>query len=136
MKVGLSKRARSPRLLLALALVLTGVTFVVQVVLPVQWQVHCRFHEWTGLPCPACGATRCAELLAGGHLAEAARMQPLLFGFAGLLVPFLLYLIPALLLNWPLPRVELEGRKDWVRLLAGIAVIVTANWIYLIIQQA
>ncbi len=38
----------------------------------------CQFHQWTGLNCPGCGATRAAHALLHGNLALAMRDNALL----------------------------------------------------------
>jgi len=52
---------------------------------------RCPFHEWTGLQCPGCGATRAIAALLHAHFAEAWRLNalavtllPLLVGYAAL----------------------------------------------------
>lgn len=62
-------------------------------------------------------------------------MQPLLFGSMVILLPLLAYSIPALLLNWPLPHLRLQNRKEQIRLLTGITLLILANWAYLIIKH-
>jgi len=42
---------------------------------------RCVFHAATGLHCPGCGTLRGAHLLMHGHLAEALRMNALVFLF-------------------------------------------------------
>jgi len=37
----------------------------------------CLFRAWTGIPCPACGATRAGMLLSHFHLADAFALNPL-----------------------------------------------------------
>ena len=37
----------------------------------------CPFHEYLGILCPGCGATRALAALLRGHLTEALRLNPL-----------------------------------------------------------
>jgi len=114
---------------------MTGVTLLAQTLLPAPFQLHCRLHAATGLPCPGCGASRCGELLLAGQWTEAALLQPLLFGGVILLLPFLTYLLPALVLDWPVPHIQSESKKERLQWAAGLSFLVVANWAYLIVQS-
>src|SRR5688572_15343005 len=39
----------------------------------------CIWREMTGVPCPSCGATRCARAIVSGSLGTAFVMNPLIF---------------------------------------------------------
>jgi hypothetical protein len=39
----------------------------------------CLFREWTGIPCPTCGATRMVAALLSGDVVVAAAWNPMLF---------------------------------------------------------
>ena len=135
MKYGIYISSLTRRAMWALALILTGGTILAQLFLPARFQVQCRFHALTGLPCPGCGASRCGALLLDGRLKDAFLMQPLLCTMTILLLPLLLYAGPALLFGWPLPLVRFENAKEKRRLLAGIALVMLLNWIYLLFRQ-
>jgi hypothetical protein len=87
----------------------------------------CSFHAWTGLPCPGCGVTTAACLVAHGELERAFLTQP--FGAA---LALGLVLFPA----WAALQV-LRGRDlgrrwpTWVSrtLLAGGALLALGAWI-------
>ncbi len=135
MKIALSKCPTTQRRLWALALSMAAATILAQLWLPAQWQLHCGFHSLTGLPCPGCGASRCGLLMIGGHWREAALLQPLFFAGAVVFLSFLPYAIPALLLNWPLPVIQLDNRKERVQFAATIIVLVLVNWTYLMLHH-
>lgn len=134
MKVGLTNCSVTQRMLWALGVVLTASAVMLQLMLPAGMQLKCRFHDLTGLPCPTCGSSRSLALLMEGRIPDAFHLQPLLTCIILLLIPALAYFIPALLLNWPLPRIQIErGRiKYW---LAAPAALMAANWIYLCCRQ-
>lgn len=92
----------------------------------------CLFHRLSGLPCPACGTTRCMHALLRLDPAEAWRVQPLMSTVLPLLALWLLY--TALALRWDWPRVHVAGlnRRDRWMLVGAGAVLVLSNWAYLI----
>ncbi len=90
----------------------------------------CALREWTGWPCPTCGATRATVALARFRVGEAMGLNPLaavsvlLFLAGGLLAP-----------AWvarraPLPVATGGGSRRWK--LALLATIL-ANWAYLVV---
>ena len=135
MKFSVSQTTTTRRGLWALGLLMTGGAILAQLFLPDRFQLQCRFHAWTGLPCPGCGASRCGALLLDGRLMEAFAMQPFFCFLAIILIPLLLYLGPALLFGWPLPRIHFENRHEKRRLITGIALVLLLNWIYLLLRQ-
>jgi len=54
----------------------------------------CRFHAWTGIPCPGCGLTRSFCAISHGALHDAWRLNP--FGFLFFAVALLLLAHPLL----------------------------------------
>ncbi len=135
MKIVPTTYSKRLRWSLALTAALTGATVMAQLLIPAQWQLHCGFHSLTGLPCPGCGASRCGLLMIGGHWREAALLQPLFFAGAVVFLSFLPYAVPALLLNWPLPHIQLNNRKERVQFAATIIVLVLVNWTYLMLHH-
>lgn len=85
----------------------------------------CLFKTWTGLPCPLCGTTRAAVVLANLDFAEAFVRYPLQSVFWTAAVGGGLVAGTAALFGRPLPRVSVP-RWAWVLL----AVAVVLNWIY------
>ena len=120
-------------LLLAMTLAL-GSVVLFQLWVPARWAFHCRFHDWTGLPCPTCGGTRCGQLILGGNLSEAFLQQPLILCTMLLGGTALIYSILAAYLKWPVPRLRLESRAEWSMAAAGAAALIISNWIYLILN--
>lgn len=43
-----------------------------------SWYPKCMLHQWTGLHCPGCGATRACRAVVQGDLWSAVRYNPLL----------------------------------------------------------
>lgn len=96
----------------------------------VQLLPGCVFKGLTSFPCPTCGATRAALLLAYGEAAASLSMNPLVslcFMGACLVFP---YSLLAFLLHLPRPSVELSVREHVVVRVA-VVVLVLANWSYL-----
>ena len=97
----------------------------------VQLLPVCVFKGLTSFPCPTCGATRAALLLAYGEAAASLSMNPLVslcFMVACLVFP---YSLLAFLLHLPRPSVELSVREHVVVRVA-VVVLVLANWSYLV----
>ena len=70
----LSQCRRHANLWFALALSAMGLAGIVLRAFPPETAVFypaCPFHQWTGLLCPGCGATRALAALAQGRFAEA-----------------------------------------------------------------
>ena len=92
----------------------------------------CTFRNLTGWPCLFCGFTRAFVALAHGQWQAAATQCPAaipLFGIlAGLLAWHALGLLSGRIVT-PGPALR-PGRWTWVLLLAGVVVILLANWIY------
>jgi hypothetical protein len=92
----------------------------------------CWVRRLTGLPCPTCGATRCAMSLAHGDLIAACRQNPLIFVCYG--VTLLVNLYAATVLICRLPRLRLAKLPSIVKpaLRALVVLALVANWIYLL----
>jgi hypothetical protein len=74
----------------------------------------CPIHQYTGLLCPGCGATRALAALLHGHLAEALHQNTLLI----LLLPFLLAYIALAVRDKSWPRLH-------PRLIAAVLLLAT-----------
>jgi len=91
----------------------------------------CVFKGLTSFPCPTCGATRAASLLAHGEAAASLRMNPLVslsFMVACLVFPYSFF---AFLLHLPRSSVELSGYEH-VAIRVTILGLVLMNWSYLV----
>jgi hypothetical protein len=92
----------------------------------------CMWHELTGIPCPGCGATRCAKALAAGDMGRALLMNP--FAFFCFITCALYSVYSAIVLALRLPRLRMGEIPPWLgwttRLGAGCALLV--NWVWLI----
>ncbi|HHH38674.1 MAG TPA: DUF2752 domain-containing protein [Sedimenticola sp.] len=113
---------------------LSAAALAVALLLPleafVSWLPPCRFHAWTGLPCPSCGVTRGLLALRAGHLGQAMAWNPLLVGLAlvGLGYGLLCWVI--WWARWP--RLRLSLARRWAGWL--IAGVVLSNWLWLWIR--
>ena len=85
----------------------------------------CLFKTWTGFPCPLCGTTRAAVVLAGLDFAEAFARYPLQSTFWIAAIGGGFVAGTAALLGRPLPRRPFP-RWAW----ALVAAAVVLNWIY------
>ncbi|MBV9299622.1 MAG: DUF2752 domain-containing protein [Verrucomicrobia bacterium] len=96
---------------------------------------ECWVRRLTGLPCPTCGATRCATSLVHGDLVGAWRHNPLIFVCYG--GTLLLNLYAAAVLLFRLRRLRLANVPVKVKraLSAVIIIALTANWIYLLVNH-
>jgi Protein of unknown function (DUF2752) len=92
----------------------------------------CLFHEFTGIACPGCGATRCVRHVFRGDLASAFLMNPMVFLTGLLLVVYDLY--AALILALRLPRLRFDAVPRFLSTTARIAIplIILLNWAWLI----
>ena len=91
----------------------------------------CRFHDWTGLPCPTCGSTRMAESLLHGSVVEALSWNPLVFlGLTGVALWACASTIQRLF-GFPAFRLALDSRERIALRLAAVLTI-AASWSYLI----
>ena len=116
-------------------LLLLGPIVAFQLVASGKWAAQCLFRRWTGLPCPSCGTTRCLQLLLSGHLADAWKMQPLMFFVATLLGVLCIYSVLGSIFKWPAFRVVLNHRREGRVVLLLTAAAVFGNWAYLIFNS-
>jgi len=93
----------------------------------------CLFNEWTGVPCPACGASRAALQLSHAQIAASFLTNPLFFI---IYVSLSAWVVNALF-GWIFKRnikVTLSVTEHkMVRILLIVAIPV--NWLYLIIMR-
>jgi len=96
---------------------------------------ECWVYRLTRLPCPTCGATRCAMSLAHLDLAGAWRHNPLIFICYGGTLLVNLYAISVLLFR--LPRLRLANVPSKVKRTLGALVMIAlmGNWIYLVAHR-
>ncbi|MCF7849686.1 MAG: DUF2752 domain-containing protein [Kiritimatiellales bacterium] len=116
------------------AVLLLGLVVLFQILVPAQWAFHCRFHQWTGLPCPTCGATRCLRMILHGEIGAAWKMQPLVFSASFLLGGLAAYSMLASIFKWRVLRVHFESRTEQRLAAALVAVLFIGNWVYLILK--
>jgi hypothetical protein len=96
----------------------------------------CVFHEFTGLACPGCGATRCVRLIFRGELLAAFLMNPMVFVGGVLFAIYDLYALIVLVMR--LPRLRFDAVPSWLGWSArvGIPAIILLNWGWLIYSKA
>jgi len=91
----------------------------------------CHLREWTGIPCPTCGATRMVQAVLAGEPGRAFSANPLLFlGLAGVAL-WALWSTLERVLRLPAWRVALEPR-EWLLLRGLFVLAVAGDWIYLL----
>ncbi len=99
----------------------------------------CPLKSWTGIPCAFCGGTRAVHAWAHGHALESWLMNPLVSVGAAAATLYLPYALFCVLLR-PQKRLRISGFPSstspafrWsIRL--GFALVVLANWVYLILD--
>jgi len=95
---------------------------------------RCFFHDFTGLPCLTCGATRCAIAFFHGHLGTALKWNPFVFiTLCGLSI-FNVYAFSVLILRAPRLRVQEFTRGEKTLLRSAMIVLLLINWTYLLIN--
>jgi uncharacterized protein DUF2752 len=102
--------------------------------LGMPWPV-CLFRRLTGLPCPTCGATRCAMSLLHGDPGGAWRHNPLIFlCYAAALI---LNLYAACVLLFRLPRARLDHLPSGIKRCLCVLLVcaLATNWIYLLANR-
>jgi hypothetical protein len=95
----------------------------------------CLFHEFTGIACPGCGATRCVRDVFRGDLTSAFLMNPLVFLTGILFVVYDCY--AAIILALRLPRFRFDEVPPFLSTTARIAIpgIILLNWAWLIYSK-
>jgi hypothetical protein len=94
----------------------------------------CLFKEWTGLPCPTCGATRMIESLLTGDILAAAAWNPLMFAGLAALALWAIASTARLFFGQPAWGVVMgRGEKLGLRIFAAGAVVI--SWVYLISRE-
>lgn len=119
---------------LSVGLLLSGSALLMSV-LPMRWLPHCGFAAWAHLPCPSCGTSRSLHLAMEGDWFNAFMMQPLFFTFSGIFAVWLLYALLAAFFKWPSIRIQLESKAEILGALFWAAVLIAANWSYLLFTQ-
>lgn len=94
----------------------------------------CGLKQFTGIPCPGCGATRCCRALFHGDLPRALAMNPLVFAAAAFYLLYMVY--SAIIIIFRLPRLRVVSiTPRWARgLRIGAIVIILANWLWLVVD--
>ena len=92
---------------------------------------RCPLKVWAGIPCLTCGGVRALQALLAGDVAGALRLQPLLTLLAFVTVVWIGYGLLAPWLRISRIRIDLTHRER-LRLAASVAILVAANWAYLV----
>jgi hypothetical protein len=91
----------------------------------------CHFREWTGVPCPTCGATRMVQALLSGEIGQALVLNPLLFlGLAGV-AAWALIATAVRLFGLPTWRMRF-GSREWLVVRLAVVALFLSDWIYLV----
>ncbi len=94
----------------------------------------CTLREFTGIPCPTCGATRAVRAFLGGDWAAALGYNPLLALLLVVLVLFNLYAALVLILHLPRlrwhPPADKPASNLWKRMV--MIAIILVNWAFVI----
>lgn len=93
----------------------------------------CVFKGLTGISCPACGSTRSVVHLAHGDILSALTINPLTT--LCLMAAIVFFISSLMSVAFDLPRINVilaDKEKNVMR--AGVAMILLAQWAYLIIQ--
>jgi len=115
---------------------LLAVAFLLVVTFGAERGIYCAFHRTTGIPCPACGSFRAAQVLLQGHWLQAFAFQPLATTLVTAGALYTIYAWLVVLFRLPRVRVENLSRSAW-RVVIGTAIaLVLANWVYLLLQPA
>ena len=95
---------------------------------------RCLFHDFTGLPCLTCGATRSTTAFFHGHFFAAWQWNPLVFGLLCSVSVFDAYAFVVLISRAPRLRiVNLKAtEKEFIRL--AVIIVALSNWIYLLLR--
>lgn len=94
---------------------------------------RCGFHVITGLPCPACGATRSVVALLHGDFVRAWQFNPIVFLVIAAVFAFDLYALAVLPLRGPRLRFAFSPSFLPPRLVRfAITIGIAMNWAYLI----
>jgi hypothetical protein len=114
--------------------VIWGILLIGMVVIwPFLPHFACPFHQITGYPCLACGASRAVDALYGGRIVG-------MFGFNPLLVTFCvgLFLFSLLKLFEFILHIKIEVKLSPKAALFGkilIGLAAAANWLFLIVSN-
>ena len=93
----------------------------------------CLFQQWTGLPCPSCGASRTGILSSHLHIWEAFTTNPLFFLIYVLLLLWVLNSAAGWWFNKNI-QILLSDRDRKMIFKAGLFSI-PLNWLYLILRH-
>jgi hypothetical protein len=93
----------------------------------------CQFREWSGIPCPTCGATRVGVLLGQFQFYKAFLTNPLFSIIYMAIAGWGLYSVLALFVKRQLTVSPSAKEKMAVKLV--ILLSIPVNWLYMIIYQ-
>ena len=93
---------------------------------------RCTWHEFTGIPCPSCGATRSVIAILSGDWLRAFLLNPLVFLGAIGVVLYDLYAAVVLTRRAPRLRVDDISRATGRAIRVGVIALLAGNWAWLI----
>jgi len=106
-----------------------GVWFWLHFALPLP---RCAWHDYTGLPCPTCGATRCVQYLARGAWQAALLINPFFFLTLVAWTIYDVYAVTVLALRLPRLRWDRIPPRAGSLLRYGFLVALAVNWAWLV----
>ena len=93
---------------------------------------RCVFHEFTGLPCVTCGATRSTIEFFRGHFLAAVKWNPLVFLFLCSVAVFDVYALAVVTTCAPRLRFVFHKQTEKQYARAIVIVALALNWVYLL----
>lgn len=102
--------------------------------MPPRWVPACRFHGWTGIACPTCGAFRAGRALLNGDFGVAFRLQPLVCLVVAGLSVYSLYAWIVVVGRFPRLRVDGMSRTLQRGILGAAFAALLLNWAWLLLD--
>jgi hypothetical protein len=93
---------------------------------------RCIFHEFTGLPCVTCGATRSTIEFFRGHFLAALKWNPLVFLFLCGVAAFDVYAFAVVTTCSPRLRLVFGNQSETQYARAILIAALVLNWVYLL----
>jgi hypothetical protein len=96
---------------------------------------RCAWHDFTGLPCPTCGATRCMRYITRGAWQAALLVNPFVFFTLAVGTVFDAYAAAVLLLRLPRLRLDHLPPRSGSFFRYGFLAVLALNWAWLVYRR-